>query len=232
VYAHTDQLDEMTDTIFKLLKKNGTFVIEVQYLLNTLKDLSFDNIYHEHVNYWSITTLKKYLSKFNLKIYKVEKINTHGGSIRVFVNKENSQRLDKSVKIFEELESRYGIDKFKTFETFQRKIENLKSNFLKNINSISDKEKLAGYGAPAKASTMLNFFGITNQIKYIIDDNKLKNKKYIPGTEIQILNKKNIPFNPNKIIVFAWNFYKEIKNSNKNICSNFINVQNLQKKLY
>lgn len=232
VYAHTDDLDEMTETISRLLNKNGTFVIEVQYLLSTLKDLSFDNIYHEHVNYWSVTTLKKYLSKFNLKIYKVEKINTHGGSIRVFINKNNSQKINNSVKIFESLEKKYGIHKFKTFENFQKKVEHLKSNFLKNINKISKEGSLAGYGAPAKASTMLNFFGITDQIKFIIDDNKLKNKKYIPGTEIQILNKENILFNPDKIIVFAWNFYKEIIKNNKNICSNFVNVQNLQKNNY
>ena len=97
---------------------------------------------------------------------------------------------------------------------------------------MSEKDSLAGYGAPAKASTMLNFFGITNQIKFIIDDNKLKNKKYIPGTEILILNKENILFNPDKIIVFAWNFYREIKKNNKNICSNFVNVRNLQKNNY
>jgi nucleoside-diphosphate-sugar epimerase/AraC-like DNA-binding protein len=232
VYAHADDLDEMTETISMLLNKNGTFIIEVQYLLNTLKDLSFDNIYHEHVNYWSVTTLKKYLSKFNLQIYKVEKINTHGGSIRVFINKNNSRKINNSVKIFVGAEKKYGIHKFKTFENFQKKVENLKGNFLKNINKMSEKDSLAGYGAPAKASTMLNFFGITNQIKFIIDDNKLKNKKYIPGTEIKILNKENIPFNPDKIIVFAWNFYKEIKKNNKNICSNFVNVQNLQKNNY
>jgi hypothetical protein len=118
------------------------------------------------------------------------------------------------------------------FWTFRFKNQPNSDDDTADFYSISDKEKLAGYGAPAKASTMLNFFGITNQIKYIIDDNKLKNKKYIPGTEIQILNKKNIPFNPNKIIIFAWNFYKEIKNNNKDICSNFINVQNLQKNNY
>jgi nucleoside-diphosphate-sugar epimerase/SAM-dependent methyltransferase len=231
VYAHTDNLNEMTETIFKLLKKNGTLIIEVQYIINTIKDLSFDNIYHEHVNYWNITTLKKYLSKFSFEIYKVEKIDTHGGSIRVFVSKKKTHKIDKSVKRFEEYEKNFGIHKFKKFENFQTKIYELKSNFIKNLKKLTSEKKIAGYGAPAKASTMLNFFGVKNQIKFIIDDNKFKNKKIIPGTEIQIFNKENIPFLPDQIIIFAWNYYKEIKKNNKNICKNFINIQKMQRRL-
>ena len=77
----------MTECMLKLLSKKGTIIIEVQYLLNTLKDLTFDNIYHEHYNYWSLTSLTNFFKKFEVKIYKSERINTHGGSIRVYLKK-------------------------------------------------------------------------------------------------------------------------------------------------
>ena len=87
VFAHSDKLKEMAECMLKLLKNNGTIVIEVQYLLNTLKDLTFDNIYHEHYNYWSLTSLINFFSKLDSTIFKVERINTHGGSIRVYVKR-------------------------------------------------------------------------------------------------------------------------------------------------
>ena len=77
----------MADCMLKLLKKNGTIIIEVQYLLNTLKDLTFDNIYHEHYNYWSLTSLINFFNQFGAKIVNAEKIETHGGSLRVYIKK-------------------------------------------------------------------------------------------------------------------------------------------------
>ena len=87
VFAHSDELKEMAECMFKLLSKKGTIVIEVQYLLNTLKDLTFDNIYHEHYNYWSLTSLVNFFKKLEGKIYRSETVDTHGGSIRIYVTK-------------------------------------------------------------------------------------------------------------------------------------------------
>ena len=83
VFAHSDKLKEMAECMLSLLSKKGTIIIEVQYLMNTLKDLTFDNIYHEHYNYWSLTSLVYFFNQFDAKIFKSEKIETHGGSIRV-----------------------------------------------------------------------------------------------------------------------------------------------------
>ena len=83
--------------MFKLLKKNGTIILEIQYLLNTLKDLTFDNIYHEHYNYWSLTSLVSFFDQFNAKVIKAEKIDTHGGSLRVYIKREKNAKRDKSV---------------------------------------------------------------------------------------------------------------------------------------
>ena len=87
VFAHSDNLKEMAECMLKLLSNKGTIIIEVQYLMNTLKDLTFDNIYHEHYNYWSLTSLKNFFDQFKAKIFKVEKIQTHGGSLRVYIKK-------------------------------------------------------------------------------------------------------------------------------------------------
>ena len=98
VFAHSNKLKLMTECMLKLLKKNGTIIIEVQYLVNTLKDLTFDNIYHEHYNYWSLTSLVNFFNNFSAKIYKAEKIDTHGGSIRIYVKKDHKIKIDKSIK--------------------------------------------------------------------------------------------------------------------------------------
>ena len=99
VFAHSDKLKEMAECMIKLLGKNGTIVIEVQYLLNTLKDLTFDNIYHEHYNYWSLTSIINFFNQFNVKIFRSETINTHGGSLRIYITKN---KKDKSRKQYEE----------------------------------------------------------------------------------------------------------------------------------
>ena len=109
VFAHSDNLQEMADCMFKLLDKKGTIIIEVQYLLNTLKDLTFDNIYHEHYNYWSLTSLNNFFNRLNAKIYRAERINTHGGSIRIYVSKDKSKKVEKSVKNLINDENKFGI---------------------------------------------------------------------------------------------------------------------------
>ena len=85
VFAHSDDLKNMANCMLKLVKPNGTIIIEVQYLVNTLKDLTFDNIYHEHYNYWSLTSLNYFFKSISSRIYKAEKINTHGGSLRIYI---------------------------------------------------------------------------------------------------------------------------------------------------
>jgi nucleoside-diphosphate-sugar epimerase len=230
VFAHSDKLKEMAECMLKLLSKNGTIVIEVQYLLDTLKDLTFDNIYHEHYNYWSLTSLVNFFSQLDSTIYKTEKINTHGGSIRIYIKKGKKVKIEKSVKIFLKEEENFGIKKYKTYKDFGDKINKLKENVIKNLNILKkDNKKIIGFGAPAKATTALNFFGISNQIDFIIEDNKLKHNKFIPGVSIQIKSKKNVKEKNPLIIVLAWNFYNDIKKNNAKLTNNFINIKDLEK---
>ena len=230
VFAHSDKLKEMAECMLKMLNKNGTIIIEVQYLLNTLQDLTFDNIYHEHYNYWSLTSLINFFSQFDCTIFKAEKINTHGGSIRVYIKKGKKLKIENNVKTLLKEEEVFGIKEFKTYQDFGEKINKLKENVIKNINIFKkNNKKIIGFGAPAKATTALNFFGISNQIDFIIEDNKLKHNKFIPGVSIPIKDKKNLKEKNVLILVLAWNFYNEIKKNNLSLSNNIISIKDLEK---
>jgi len=229
VFAHSDKLKEMAECMLKLLSKEGVIIIEVQYLMNTLKDLTFDNIYHEHYNYWSLTSLINFFNQFDAKIYKSEKVDTHGGSIRIYVKKNKKVKIESSVKKMLSEETKFGIKKYKTYQAFGNKVYQIRKNVRKNIKKLKDKNNLIiGYGAPAKATTALNFFGISKEIDFIVEDNKLKHEKFIPGVKIPIKNKSYIKNKNNTLVVLAWNFFKDIKKNNDNLSDNFINIKDLE----
>ena len=229
VFAHSDKLKEMAECMLKLLRKDGTIIIEVQYLLNTLKDLTFDNIYHEHYNYWSLTSLVNFFNQFEAKIFRAEMIGTHGGSLRIYIKKKKKIKIENSVKNMLKDEEKYGIKKFKTYQNFGKKVYKIRKNILKNLNKLKGSNNLViGYGAPAKATTALNFFGVTNEIDFIVEDNKLKHNKFIPGVRIPIKNKSEIKNKKNTIVVLAWNFFQDIKNNNSELSDNFINIKDLE----
>ena len=229
VFAHSDKLKEMAECMLSLLNNKGTIVIEVQYLLNTLQDLTFDNIYHEHYNYWSLTSLINFFNQFKATIFRSEKINTHGGSIRVYIKKENKIKIENSVKKMLKEEENFGIKNYKTYQKFGEEVYKIRENVIKNIKKLKkNKKTIIGYGAPAKATTALNFFGISNEIDFIVEDNKLKHNKFIPGVKIPIKNKSQIKNKKNTLLVLAWNFYDEIKNDNQNLSDEFINIKQLE----
>ena len=230
VFAHTDKLKEMAECMFKLVSKKGTIVIEVQYLLNTLKDLTFDNIYHEHYNYWSLISLVNFFKQHNGTIYRVERINTHGGSIRIYIKKGKKIKVEKSVKTLIKEEISFGMKKYKTYQEFGKKVYNIRSNVRKNILKLKDQKiQIIAYGSPAKATTSLNFFGISKEIDYIIEDNKLKHGKFLPGMKIPIKSKDTLKAKIDCVLVLAWNFFDEIKNKNTSLSDNFLSIKDLEK---
>jgi hypothetical protein len=234
VFAHSDELKDIANNVFDLLNDKGSFVIEVQYLKDTIKDLTFDNIYHEHYNYWSVTSLNNFFNRLNLCVYKVEHIDTHGGSIRVYISRQGCN-IDPSVEKFIQEEKDFGITNFSIYEKFANDINAIKIIVNKNIKYLKNKYgKIAAYGSPAKATTSLNYFGINNtHINYTIDDNIMKHGKFIPGVNIPIKNKNYALDNlPKVLIVLAWNFFDYIKENNKNFLEKdvvFLNIKELEK---
>ena len=229
VFAHSNDLKIMAECMLQLIKKDGTIIIEVQYLLNTLQDLTFDNIYHEHYNYWSLTSLVTFFNRFGAKIYKAEKINTHGGSLRVYIKKNTKIKVDKSVKSLLIQEEKFGVKNYKTYQDFAKKVYKIRENVKKNILKLKkNNTKIIGYGSPAKATTALNFFGISNEIDCIVEDNKLKQGKIVPGMNIPIVSKKEIKKKPDFALVLAWNFFDEIKKKNSDLAHKFISIKELE----
>jgi hypothetical protein len=139
------------------MKPSGQFVIEVQYLYDTLKDVTFDNIYHEHYNYWSVISLKNFFDDLGLQITNVKHIDTHGGSIRVYVGSQGCT-VQSSVSEFIQREREFGLDKLETYKEFAQKVVKCKEDSVSKIKAIKDNgESIIGYGSPAKATTVLNY---------------------------------------------------------------------------
>jgi len=230
VFAHSDGLKEILNNTEKVLKKDGEFIFEIQYLLRTINDLTFDNIYHEHFNYWCLLSILNFFEGSELKVYKVKEVDTHGGSLRVYTTKNKNKRQHKSINQYIELEKRFKLDKIETYYKFAKDIENIKHNSLKKINSIiSENKKIIGYGAPAKATTVLNYFGInSDHFEYIVDDNHLKHNLYVPETGIKIIESHTInPDDYDFVLVLAWNFFDSIKKQQKKLFnkSSFIKLK-------
>ena len=163
-------------------------------------------------------------------MFRAEKIDTHGGSIRVYISKDKNKKVEKNIKDLIEKEEKFGIKNFKTYQNFGKKVYEIRENVVKNINNLKkNNDSIIGYGAPAKATTALNFFGISNQIDYIIEDNKLKHKKFIPGVKIPIYSKDKILKKKPLVLVLAWNFFEFIKKSNKGLAKKFVSFRELQK---
>ena len=233
VFAHTDNVKDFTLGVFEMLKKDGVFIIEVQYILDTIKDLTFDNIYHEHLNYWSVTSLNNFFVKLDFQIFKVEHIPTHGGSLRVYISKQKMFEIDSSVSEFIANEKTRGLDNYEFYKEFGLRVETKKHKILSNLKSLKKQnQSIVGYGSPAKATTLLNYYNITvRDIDYIIEDNELKHGHYLPGTDILITSKTVALKNPpDIIIVLAWNFYNSIVENNEMLIkkgSKFISLNDL-----
>lgn len=231
VFAHADGLEEIANAAFSILKPKGTFIVEVQYLLDTIKDLTFDNIYHEHVNYWSVTSLNNFFNHLGYSVTKVEHVDTHGGSIRVYI-KNKGNEIDPSVNLFLNKENEFGLADYNTYLQFAQRVEQAKTNVNNNIAKYKNQNlTIAGYGSPAKATTSLNYYGVKD-IEYIIEDNILKHNKVLPGVKIPIYSKDKIKEKqPDIIIVMAWNFVEEIKKNNQELINKgikFISIKDLQ----
>ena len=160
----------------------------------------------------------------NVFIGQNTKISSHSFICEGVQIEENVFRLLKE-------EEKFGIKKFETYKKFGEKIYQIRENVIKNLKELKNTNKnLVGYGAPAKATTALNFFGISDEIDYIIEDNKLKQGKYLPGVKIPIVN-NNKKIAPNScLLVLAWNFYNEIKKKNEYKFKKIFNIKSLEKR--
>ena len=195
VYAHVPNLNDFTKGIKTLLKTNGTITLEFPHLLNLIKYSQFDTIYHEHFSYFSLFTVKNIFKKHKLKVFFVEKLNTHGGSLRIYGCHEDDARLEsKIVKNIIKEEVKFGLNKINIFKKFNLNVLKIKKEIKKFIlQAKKDKKIVHAYGAAAKGSTVLNYLNITERdIHFVYDAAKSKINKIMPGSHIKILSPEEI----------------------------------------
>ena len=212
--SHIKNLNEVFKSINLVLSDEGVLIIEDPSLLECLKRNTYDQFYNEHIYVFSYIGLENILKKYNLKIFRVENLNIHGGSNRYFIKKEQSDRkIEKSVKNQKDKEIRYGLNKINTYVKFSRRVKESKKKLISIFNRYKlQNKKIIGYGATAKSTTILNYCNIDNStIDYFLDTTRDKQNKYTPGTKL-LIKKYNGSIDNDVDLVFlgAWNFKKEI----------------------
>ena len=212
VFAHIDKVENVIKNVKKLLDKDGVFISESHYLISLLQTVQYDTIYHEHMRYYSLSSLDYLFKKFNLKIFYVKKIPTHGGSIRVYVTNNQGKKRHSSVSKILNYEKQYL--NLKSFNEFKRKVVLSKISLyslLKNL--ISKNKKIFGVGAPSRAATLVNYVGLNEDIlKYILEiKGSYKIGKYMPGTNIPIVEESIFKKEkPDYLLLLSWHISESL----------------------
>jgi SAM-dependent methyltransferase len=214
VFAHIDDIHGVCRNVYDLLDDQGMFVIEFPYLFVMLKDLVFDMIYHEHLSYIAVHPLRFVLGKFGFEIFDIQEVASHGGSLRVFIQKKGAFRPVRPVVAdYLAREEKEGYLCNEPYLEFARRVMEVKEKLNRYVARIKAEGKsISGYGAAAKATTIINFCELTPaQIDYIVDDNPLKQNHLVPGVRIPIVPNAYLQQHPTDyVIIFAWNFAREI----------------------
>jgi hypothetical protein len=214
-YDLNDPNKFLADVSKILDQKRGIFYLEFQDLLSIIKNLLFDTICHEHLEYYSLSVVIKMLKKNNLKLLDVNKNDINGGSLSLTIShiKSNYKENTYNIKRLITEEKKYKLESKKTFDTFYKKILILKKKLNDTIKKLHDRGKVIhGYGASTKGNVLLQFFNLNNKlIKFIADRNIKKNNLYTPGTKIKIVTEKiSRNLKPDYYLVLPWHFKNEI----------------------
>jgi len=225
VFAHIDNLNKVIKNIKKLLTSDGVFIFEVSYLADVIENKIFDTFYHEHLSYHSLEPLDKFFKKNSMIIFDIKRVKTHGGSIRVYVSNDKNTKVKKTVFNLLKKEKSSSLNTVNNVKKFFKNVIILKKNIANFLNhTINNNEGVIGYGAPAKAVTMLHYCKISNNlVKYIVEDSKIKQGYFMPNFMIPIVSKKTLvknKINFKFVVIFAWNYYKKIIFNNKNFFKN------------
>ncbi len=191
VFAHVNDLRGVLDGVRTLLSADGVFIFEVSYLVDVYEKTLFDTIYHEHLSYHSVRPLVKFFAANKMELIDVVRVPSHGGSIRGFAQLAGAARgVQRSVQEMVELESRLRLDVPATFKSFGASLDGLKEEVRRLLTRLkSEGAVIAGFGAPAKATTLLHHFQMGNDIlDFIVDDSPLKQGLFTPGQHIPVLS--------------------------------------------
>ena len=214
VIAHLNDPNKVFSGIENLLKENGVFILEVPHLLNILKENQYDNIFHEHIGFHSLRSIKDLCEQHNLRVFDVKRIDSQGGSLRCFICKKKSRRvISKKTKKILSIEKKLRLFSKKNLEKFNLKIKKHSKKMYQLIYNLKKKKnKISIYGASGKGQALMQFAKIDNKlIDYVFDKSKLKQGRFTPGTNIKIVDPKYISRkNVDYLIILSWNIKDEI----------------------
>jgi SAM-dependent methyltransferase len=225
VLAHVPDINDFAQACQTLLKDSGVFTCEFPHLLNLISQNQFDTIYHEHFSYLSFGTVRNIFYKNGLNVFDVERLGTHGGSLRVFAQRSDTGINQVSAKVEELIteENNAGMTTIDFYRGFQEHAEKVKNDFLRFlIDKKNEGKVVVGYGAAAKGNTLLNFAGVKSDlIKYVVDRSPHKQGKFMPGSRIPIVSEDQLKVEtPDYVVIFPWNLSGEIADQLKYLSSN------------
>ena len=217
VLAHVPDINHFVEGLAIALDENGTITMEFPHLLRLIEECQFDTIYHEHFYYLSLLTVNQIFQAHGLRIYDVEKLPTHGGSLRIYATHKGNHILCTQESVLELLkqEREFGLENIYTYMEFQTKIQKIKIDTLHLLSDLKNKGKtIAAFGAAAKGNTFLNYCGIKrDMIDFVIDSNPHKQGLYLPGSLIPIVSIDALrEKQPDYLLILPWNLKSEILN--------------------
>ena len=214
VFAHIDNLADVADGVRCLLALDGVFAIETTYILDMLKRKDFDTIYHEHVSYFSVGTLVDFLGQHGLRVIDVERVSMHGGSILVYAGlADGPYQRQPAVDELIALEEREGVRSDDSYRNWARDVQQMSADLARLVRGLAaDGKRVAGYGAPAKGSTLLSVCGLgPSEVEFVSDTTLFKQGKVLPGTHIPVRSPGYAKAHtPDYYLLLAWNYADEI----------------------
>jgi len=218
VYAHVPDINDFTAGLKAVLKPGGTITLEFPHLMRLIEDVQFDTVYHEHYSYLSLYTVDRIFATAGLRIYDVEKLSTHGGSLRVYgCHADDTRPCEEAVLTLLAEEERQGMQSLLTYRGFQAKADSVKDNLIGFlIDQKKQGKKVAAYGAAAKGNTLLNYAGVKKDlIPYVCDAAPSKQGKFLPGSHIPILPPIVLKERkPDVLLILPWNIAQEVMQEN------------------
>ena len=215
VLAHVPDINDFVAGCATLLAADGVATFEFPHLLRLIAGNQFDTIYHEHYSYLSLTAVERIFTVNGLAVFDVEEIATHGGSLRVFAQRRDrgTRASSARVKALRDCEQRAGMTTTSYYAGFQRKADKVKNEFLGFLLDARERGKtVAGYGAAAKANTLMNYAGVRpDLLPYVVDRNPAKQGKFLPGSRIPIVPEARLQKEkPDYVVIFPWNLRDEV----------------------